>query len=77
MSKPTSLDQEIAGLRDRVAALTALADSAPFSPTARRKVDHELRIVIETLEAALRRLDPLPLALRGADEAALCGTGAG
>jgi hypothetical protein len=61
VSKSNSLDNEIAALRERVSALTSLADSAPFSPAARRKVDHELRDVIETLEAALRRLDPITM----------------
>lgn len=61
MSKANSLDVEIAALRERVAALTGLADSTPFSPVARRKVDHELRHVIETLESALRRLDPIAM----------------
>lgn len=61
MSKSGSLDAEISALRQRVASLTELADSAPFSPIARRKVDHELRDVIQTLEAALRRLDPISM----------------
>lgn len=61
MSKTNSLDTEIAALRERVAALTSLADTAPFSPAARRKADHELRDVIGTLEAALRRLDPIAM----------------
>lgn len=61
MSKPVSLDVEIAALRARVASLTELADSAPFAPAARRKVDHELRDLIETLETALRRLDPIAM----------------
>jgi hypothetical protein len=61
VSKPVSLDVEIAALRARVASLTELAASAPFAPTARRKVDSELRDLIETLEAALRRLDPIAM----------------
>ncbi|KQY95443.1 restriction endonuclease [Caulobacter sp. Root1455] len=61
MNKPVSLDVEIAALRARVASLTELAASAPFAPTARRKVDSELRDLIETLEAALRRLDPIAM----------------
>jgi hypothetical protein len=61
MIKSGSLDVEIAALRERVAALTQLSDSAPFSPGARRKVDSELREVIKTLEEALRRLDPIAM----------------
>ncbi len=61
MSKPGSLDAEVAALRERVAALTALAESAPPAPTARKRVDSELRGLIETLEAALRRLDPIAM----------------
>lgn len=61
MTKPGSLDVEIAALRERVSALTELADHAPFSPGARRKVDGELRDLIQTLEGALRRLDPIAM----------------
>jgi len=61
VSKPGSLDAEVAALRERVAALTALAESAPPAPIARKRVDSELRGLIETLEAALRRLDPIAM----------------
>jgi len=61
MSKSASLDAEVAALRERVAALTALAESAPPAPIARKRVDSELRGLIETLEAALRRLDPIAM----------------
>lgn len=61
MSKPVSLDAEITALRERVAALTTLAETAPFSPVARRRVDGELRAVIQSLETALRRLDPIAM----------------
>lgn len=61
MIRPISLDVEIAALRERAAALTELADNAPFSPGLRRKVDSGLRDLIQTLEGALRRLDPIAM----------------
>lgn len=61
MSRPGSLDAEVAVLRERVATLTALAESAPPAPAARKRVDSELRGLIETLEVALRRLDPIAM----------------
>ncbi len=60
MSGSKGLEAEIAALRAKIAQLW-LADSAPLSAHARRKLDADLRQLVKELDDAVRRLDPIAM----------------
>lgn len=61
MSRAKELESEIATLRAKIAQLWPELESKPLSPTARRKLDRDLRLLMDELDSAVRRLDPIAL----------------
>ena len=58
---PTLLDEEARALRAKLATLLAAAEAKPMAPARRRSFDVQVRALIDELEAALTRIDPVAL----------------